>query len=67
MWAIDPNSAPYGQIHVALFPQHLSFTEWMHRWIEGTLEQPWLFQDERTGEWRGATDAEIMAAQHEGW
>ncbi|GAA3972262.1 hypothetical protein GCM10023085_63270 [Actinomadura viridis] len=60
-WAIDPNPAPLDNFDVSLFPQHLSFTEWMRRWLEGTLHQPWLVQDERTGQWRGATDAETAA------
>ncbi|MGI5486819.1 hypothetical protein [Microtetraspora malaysiensis] len=62
MWAIDPNPAPSDNFHVSLFPQPLSFTEWLHRWTEGTLHQPWLVQDEKTGEWRGATDTEAGAA-----
>ncbi|MEV0612534.1 hypothetical protein AB0I81_04350 [Nonomuraea sp. NPDC050404] len=62
MWAIDPNPAPIGNFQVSLFPQPLSFTAWLHRWIEGTLHQPWLVQDEKTGEWRGGTDAEAGAA-----
>ncbi|WP_433329833.1 SMI1/KNR4 family protein [Spirillospora sp. CA-294931] len=65
MWAIDPNPAPYDNFQVALFPQHLSFAEWMRRWIEGTLQQPWLVQDEQTGQWRGATDAENEALDQE--
>ncbi|TYB66112.1 SMI1/KNR4 family protein [Nonomuraea sp. PA05] len=62
IWAIDPNPAPSDNFHVSLFPQHLSFAEWLHRWTEGTLRQPWLLQDAKTGEWRGATDAETGAA-----
>lgn len=60
MWAIDPNPAPMENYEVSLFPQSFSLTEWMHRWIEGTLYQPWLLQDEKTGQWRGATDAECL-------
>ncbi len=62
MWAIDPNPAPADDFHVALFPQHMSLATWMRSWLEGTLLQPWLFQDQDTGEWRGATNAEIAAA-----
>jgi hypothetical protein len=31
-------------------------------WLDGRLHQPWLMQDEVTGEWRGATDEETEAA-----
>lgn len=65
MWAIDPNPAPYEDFHVALFPQHFGFTEWVRRWLDGTLHQPWLLQDEKTGQWRGATNAEFEAALRE--
>jgi hypothetical protein len=62
MWAIDPNPAPVGNGEVCLFPQHFSLTEWLRRWVDGTLHQPWLLQDPKTGQWRGATDAETEAA-----
>lgn len=66
MWAVDPNPAPVGEFEVCLFPQHFDFAEWLRRWVEGTLHQPWLLQDPQTGEWRGATDAEFEAATREG-
>ncbi|GAA0568910.1 hypothetical protein GCM10009546_34600 [Actinomadura livida] len=62
MWAIDPNPAPVGHHQDSLFPQHFSMAEWMRRWVEGTLRQPWLLQDQKTGRWRGATDAETNSA-----
>ncbi|USY22782.1 SMI1/KNR4 family protein [Nocardiopsis exhalans] len=61
MWAIDPNPAPEDDPDVMLFPETFTFTEWMRRWIDGTLQQPWLLQDEEKGFWRGATDAECGA------
>lgn len=61
MWAIDPNPAPDDDPDVMLFPESFTFTEWMRRWVDGTLEQPCLVQDEETGIWRGATDAELGA------
>ncbi|RJL31876.1 hypothetical protein [Bailinhaonella thermotolerans] len=65
MWAIDPNPAPLEMREVSLFPQHLGLTEWLRRWAEATLHQPWLLQDETTGQWRAATDAETEAALQE--
>ncbi|MES9538772.1 SMI1/KNR4 family protein [Actinomadura sp. NPDC000600] len=62
MWAIDPNPAPAEQYEVSLFPQHFGIAEWMRRWVEGSLHQPWLLQDQKTGRWRGATDAETDSA-----
>ncbi|MEV2277400.1 SMI1/KNR4 family protein [Nocardiopsis sp. NPDC049922] len=61
MWAIDPNPAPEDDPDVMLFPERFTFTEWMRRWVEGTLQQPCLVQDKETGLWRGATDAELGA------
>lgn len=58
MWAVDPNPDPAGDLSIALFPQHLTFTEWMRRWIEGGLYQPAIIQDETTAQWRPATDAD---------
>ncbi|WAE76846.1 hypothetical protein OUQ99_31395 (plasmid) [Streptomonospora nanhaiensis] len=58
MWAIDPNPTPPGEEDVALFPQELTLAGWMRRWVEDTLQRPWLLQDEQTGQWRGATSAE---------
>jgi SMI1 / KNR4 family (SUKH-1) len=58
MWAWDPNPAPPDDIGKALFPQSMTFTEWLGRWVEGRLYQPALVQDPDTGAWRGATDEE---------
>lgn len=57
MWAIDPNGpdAP----HDALFREDFTFTGWLGRWVEGTLEQP---AAERAWQW----DAETTA-DHEPW
>jgi hypothetical protein len=32
------------------------FTEWLARWLAGTLTQPFLIEDPVTGQWRGTTD-----------
>jgi hypothetical protein len=45
----------------ALFPQDFGFTEWLHRWTEGTLHQPAVIEDEHTGQLRGATDADYRS------
>ncbi|OKI13046.1 hypothetical protein A6A08_16545 [Nocardiopsis sp. TSRI0078] len=59
MWAIDPNPAPEDDPDAMLFPQEFTFTEWMRRWADGTLQQPCLVQDGETGLWRGATSTEL--------
>ncbi|HEX8858603.1 MAG TPA: hypothetical protein VGC06_05810 [Actinomycetes bacterium] len=61
MWAWDPNPAPDDDIGKALFPQSMTFGEWLVRWVEGRLHQPALVHDPDTGEWRGATDEEYAA------
>jgi hypothetical protein len=61
MWAWDPNPAPDDDLGKALFPQSMTFGEWIVRWVEGRLYQPALVQDPETGEWRGATDEEYAA------
>ena len=53
-----PNPAPHDDIGKALFPQSMTFREWLVRWIDRRLHQPALVQDPDTGEWRGATDQE---------
>lgn len=58
MWAWDPNPAPDDDIGKALFPQPISFREWLARWLDQRLYQPALVQDPNTGQWRGATDEE---------
>jgi hypothetical protein len=61
MWARDPNPAPHDDIGKALFPQSMTFREWLVRWVDRRLHQPALVQDPDTGEWRGATDEEYAA------
>ncbi|MGR6998657.1 hypothetical protein ACU686_12045 [Yinghuangia aomiensis] len=58
MWALDPNPAPGEDVAEWLFPQEFGFTEWLRRWTDGQLEQPWLLRDTATGRWRGATDSD---------
>ena len=59
IWGVDPNPAPQG-VDCA-FPQGLGVAEWFARWLDGTLQQPWLVEDPITGDWRGATDEEYAA------
>lgn len=54
MWGLDPNPAPEGIS--PLFREPMTLRQWLQRWIEGRLEQPWLLEDPDTGTWRGATD-----------
>jgi hypothetical protein len=49
MWAWDPNPAPHDDIGKALFPQSMTFGEWLVRWIDRRLHQPALVQDPDTG------------------
>lgn len=58
MWGFDPNSG----LDEPFFPEGISLTEWLSRWLDGRLRQPWLVQDPQTGEWRGATEAEHEAS-----
>ncbi|MGW9196693.1 hypothetical protein [Micromonospora chersina] len=58
MWGFDPNS---GLAERSFFPEGISLTEWLIRWLRGRLRQPMLVQDPQTGAWRGATDAEHEA------
>jgi hypothetical protein len=57
MWGCDPNPAPEGIS--PLFREPLTLAQWLGRWIEGRLEQPWLIEDPNTGTWRGATDEDF--------
>lgn len=52
MWACDPNPG----IEEDVFPQPLTLSEWLERWVDGRLYQPGLVEDPETGEWRPATD-----------
>lgn len=60
MWGSDPNAAVPGVSTV--FPEHMTFSEWLARWLESRLYQPWLMQDPVTGRWRGATEADHTEA-----
>ncbi|WP_052744837.1 hypothetical protein [Micromonospora sp. HK10] len=58
MWGFDPNS---GRAERSFFPEGISLTEWLSRWLDGRLHQPMVVQDPQTGAWRGATAAEHEA------
>jgi len=62
MWGFDPNS---GLAERSFFPEGISLTEWLSRWLEGRLRQPLLVKDPQTGVWRGATHAEHEAEARE--
>ncbi|MEU4622485.1 hypothetical protein AB0G04_21275 [Actinoplanes sp. NPDC023801] len=55
MWGFDPNS---GLAEQSFFPEGISLAEWLSRWLRGSLHQPMLVRDPRTGGWRGVTQAE---------
>jgi len=57
MWGWDPNPGPTDE--TALFPSYVGLGGWLEKWIDGRLYQPTLIQDDQTGLWRGATDAEM--------
>jgi hypothetical protein len=59
MWGWDPNPVPHDDPGKALFRQDRNVTEWLARWVDGRLHQPWAVQDPSTGQWRGATDQEF--------
>jgi hypothetical protein len=59
MWGLDPNPVPDEEEDKALFPQTVTFAEWLARWVECRLYPPFLSQDPTTGEWRAATEEEI--------
>ncbi|MFE3230172.1 SMI1/KNR4 family protein [Nocardia sp. NPDC059228] len=58
MWAIDPD--PNEDYQAPLFAEPFDLTEWIHRWARGTLMQPCLPYDEKTGPWPGDTDADAF-------
>ena len=60
MWGYDPNADVADAD--AVFPQELGLAQWLERWLDGRLHQPWLIEDPVTGRWRGATDDEHAAA-----
>src|SRR5262245_60485454 len=60
MWGFDPNPMPYEEEDKALFRQTMTFAEWLGRWTERRLYLPAVVQDPTTGEWRGATEEEIL-------
>ena len=60
VWGSDPNPAP--DDISCVFAQDMTIADWFGRWLEGTLYQPWLVEDATTRKWRGATDAEYVAA-----
>jgi len=59
MWAVDPNGMPR-DVNV-VFHQDKSLPDWLDRWVDGELYQTTSIEDERTMQWRGATDDEIKA------
>ena len=59
MWAFDPN--PVSDPRDGVFALDHNLAGWLARWIDGALLQPCAVQDEETGRWRGATDAEQRA------
>jgi len=59
IWGSDPNDAP-GDVSPC-FAENMTVADWFGRWLDGTLNRPWLVEDQSTGNWRGATDAEWAA------
>jgi hypothetical protein len=57
----DPNPVE-PEDDVPYFEQEYTIETWLAAWLEGTLQQPWLMVDERSGGMRGATAAETRAA-----
>jgi len=57
----DPNPTE-PEDDVPYFEQEYTIETWLEAWLDGSLNQPWLIVDERTGEYRGATAAETRAA-----
>ncbi|WP_144121728.1 hypothetical protein [Catellatospora sichuanensis] len=62
IWGSDPNPGPADVS--CEFPQGMTISEWFALWLENRLYQPWLLEDDSTGQWRGATleDYENMLA-----
>jgi hypothetical protein len=59
IWAWDPNGGPAGR--EGLFDQEVKLGDWLDQWVAGKLYQPTGIQDAMTGQWRGATNAEMEA------
>jgi hypothetical protein len=53
MWGFDPTS---GQGRASYFPEGIDLRQWLQRWLNGRLNQPWLKHDGTV--WRSATEAE---------
>lgn len=64
MWAWDPNG---GAGREGLFDQEVKLGDWLDRWAASKLNQPTAIKDAMTGQWRGATDAEIDAMMPGSW
>ena len=65
MWGFDPNPVPPEQLDRALYRESFDFRTWLERWVRGACYQPVVVEDEQTGEWRGATEAEYEQWQLE--
>ncbi|MBN1174925.1 MAG: hypothetical protein JXA67_22390, partial [Micromonosporaceae bacterium] len=61
-----PGSFPKGALTASLFREHLGLTEWLRRWIDGTLHQPAAFRDERSNERSPNAQASVTASQRGG-
>jgi hypothetical protein len=53
VWGFDPTE--HGDER-GLFPEPFALAGWFARWMDGTLNQPCIFWDPVTGQWRGARD-----------
>ncbi len=60
MWGFDPTT---GRDRQSFFPEGLTLAQWLQRWLDGSLNQPWLVKDGDV--WRGATEAEHAASRAE--
>jgi hypothetical protein len=60
----DPNPVEPDD-DVPFFGQEYTIEGWLSAWLEGTLLQPWLVTDPRTGMYCGATIAETRAALYD--
>jgi hypothetical protein len=67
VWGFDPNPVP--EELLAPHPEGVGLATWLDRWLRGEDRQPWMVEDEETGEWRGATDAEYeqLRLESEEW
>ncbi len=61
IWAWDPNPVPHAEIGKALFRTEFTLALWLGRWCRAQLLQPAVIEDPQTGEWRGASHAELEA------